>query len=132
MEDALHGAFLPDLFKGFTYHISRIEVTGMPVKQAGIAFPDPNQTYGANWIASCVVTGRLVAELRGTAEFWSWDHAFLMREGRDEILRWHTESVETALGEARDATSREDARQMERITRTRAWLSVLPSIVNGT
>ena len=54
-----------------------------------------------------------------------------MAEGRYEIFRQHTEAVETALGEARAAASKADACCMGRITRTGAWLLVLPSNVNG-
>ena len=35
----------------------------MPVKQAGMALPDPTQTAPANWQASCVITGHLVKGL---------------------------------------------------------------------
>ena len=38
-------------------------ITDLTVKQSGIALPDPTQTAGANWTASCVITGNLVAAL---------------------------------------------------------------------
>ena len=55
-----------------------------------------------------------------------------MGEGREEIQQGHAEYVETALGEARATTLKPDARRMGRIQRTGAWLSVIPSTVNGT
>ena len=64
VEDELRGAFLPALFKGGTSQIPRREVTGMPVKQAGVFFPDTTQTAGANWTASSVFTGHLVVAIR--------------------------------------------------------------------
>ena len=75
----------------------------MPVKQAGIVLPDPTQTAGANWIASCMVTGHLVAALRGTAKFGLGNHSLLMREGRQEKRQRHPEEAETALVESQSA-----------------------------
>ena len=83
-------------------------------------------------MASCVITGHLVAALRGTAEFRSGDRALLMEEGREEIQRRHTEAAEAALGEAWAYASMEDTQWTGRIQRTGAWLSVLLSTVNGT
>ena len=34
------------------------------MKQAGLAFPDPTKTAPENWMATCVITGQLVAVLR--------------------------------------------------------------------
>ena len=64
MEDDLCDELLLALFKGGTSQIPRREVTGMPVKQAGIFFPDTTQTDGANWTASSVFTGHLVVAIR--------------------------------------------------------------------
>ena len=55
-----------------------------------------------------------------------------MGEGRDEIHWQHAEAAETALGEARATAFTEDACHMGRIMQTGAWMSVLPSTVNGT
>ena len=87
VEDELQDTLLPALFQGAMSQILGIEITGLPVKQDGIALPNPTQTAGSNWTVSCVITGHLVAALRGTAEFRSGDHALLMGEGREEIRR---------------------------------------------
>ena len=130
-EDALRDIFLLALFQGATAQIPRRAITGLPVKQPGIALPKPTQTEGENWTASCVITGHLVLALRGTVEFRSSDHALLMWEGREEIRQRHAEGSETALREAWDTASNLDARRLGRIKRTGAWMSVLPSTVNG-
>ena len=83
-------------------------------------------------MTSCIITGYLIAALRGTAEFRSGDHALLMVGGRDEIQRWHAEEADKALGEAQATTFTEDPFRMGRITWTGVWLSVLPYTVNGT
>ena len=56
VEDALHDAFILALFKGVISQIPGRVVTGMPVKQAGVALPDPTQTVRDNWTAYCVIT----------------------------------------------------------------------------
>ena len=132
MEDDLCDELLPALFKGDTSQIPMIAVTGLTVKQAGIALPGHTQTVGTNWMESCVITGHLVAELRGTDEFRARVCALLMIEGRGNIHRRHAEDAEMALGEAQAAASMADAFQMVRIMQAGAWLLVLPSTVNGT
>ena len=83
-------------------------------------------------MASCVITGHLVAALCRTAEFRSGDYALLMGKGREKIQRQHAEAAETTLGEARDASSNPDSRRLGSIERIGACLSVPPSNVNGT
>ena len=68
VEDDLRDKFVPDLFQGGTSQIYGREITGLLVKQANIALPEPTHTSGANWTVSCVITGHLIAALRGTAE----------------------------------------------------------------
>ena len=109
VEGNLQDAFLQDLFKGATSQIPGRTVTGLPVKQARIELPDPNQTARANWTASCFITGHLVTALPDVADFWSGDDALLMGEVRDEIRQRNFKDVETALGEAWAAMSMEDA-----------------------
>ena len=65
------------------------------------------------------------------AEFRSGDHALLMGESREEIQWQHSEAAETALGEARAASSKTDGQWQGRIQMMGVWLSVLPSTVNS-
>ena len=55
----------------------------------------------------------------------------MMGEGRYEIRRQHVNHKGTALGECQAAVSTEDAHRLGRIMRMGAWLSVLPSTING-
>ena len=59
-------------------------------------------------MASCVITGHLLAALRRTVKIRSGDHSFLIVEGRYDILRRHAEVEKTALGEVRAAASKPD------------------------
>ena len=120
VEDEMRYTFLTELFQGDISQIPGRAITGLPVKQAGIDLPKPTRTAGENWTLSCIITGHLVAELQGTAEFRSGDHALLMGEGREEIRQRHAEAEDTALVKARAAASKLDDRRMGRIHRT--WL----------
>ena len=60
-------------------------VTCLPVKQAGLALTNPTLTAPENWTASCVITGHLVAELRGQVKFWTSDHSTYLRKGYTEV-----------------------------------------------
>ena len=68
VEDELWEKLLPSFFNGITYQIPQMAITGLPVKQAGIALTDPTQTLGENWTESYVIIGHLVAALSGTAK----------------------------------------------------------------
>ena len=64
LEKALRETFVTALFKGLGDGVPGRGVTLLSVKQAGLALPDPTQTYPENWMASCVITGQLVGALR--------------------------------------------------------------------
>ena len=100
VEKALWEGFLPDLFHGATEHMPDWTITGLPVKHAGLAIPDPAHMAKGNWTASCVVTGHLVAALRGRVEFRSGDHTQLLTDDRKEIRRQKDQEVEEAFSAA--------------------------------
>ena len=131
-EDALRDIFLPTLFQRVTGHIPKRVITSLLVKQSGISLPDPTRTAGGNWMASCVITGHLVAALHGTDELRLVKHALLLVEGREEICQQHAEEADTTLGEAWAAALNTEARRLGQIQRTGVWLSLLLSTVNGT
>ena len=64
VEEDIAKAFLPALFEGAGDGSPGREITRLPVKQAGMALPDPTQTAPENWQVSCDDTGRLLV-LRG-------------------------------------------------------------------
>ena len=65
VEEDIAKAFLPSLFEGVGDGAPGRSITRLPVKQAGMALPDPTRTAPENWQASCVITGHLVSALRG-------------------------------------------------------------------
>ena len=90
VEHELWDTFLQALFKGATSQFPMRAINGLPLKQARISLTDLTWTEGENLTASCVITENLFVMLRGTTEFSSGDHTFLMGEGRLEIRRRHT------------------------------------------
>ena len=64
VEKALRESFVLALFEGMVEGTLDRAVTCLPVKQAGLDLPDPTMTAPENWMASCVITGHLVAALR--------------------------------------------------------------------
>ena len=82
VEEALREVFLPALFRELTEGLPTRENTRLPIKQAGLAIPDPVLTAPENWTASCVITGHLVAALRGQTTFRTADHTDCLMGGR--------------------------------------------------
>ena len=67
------------------------------MKQAGLAIPDLVKTAPENWTASCVITGHLVAALRGHVVFLTADHSACLRGGRLAVRHWGEQRAEEAL-----------------------------------
>ena len=97
VEKALKETFMPALFEGLREGVPERGVTCLSVKQAGLALPESSQTAPENWTASCVITGHLVAALRGQVEFWMADHLACLREGRTAVRRLGQRQAEEYL-----------------------------------
>ena len=81
VEEALRKTFLTVLFRGLGEVAPGRGVTRLPVKQAVLYLPEPTRTAPENWMTSCVITGPLVAALRGQEKFRTADHSAFLREG---------------------------------------------------
>ena len=87
VEEEIKTAFTPELFHGMKDGAPGRVITRLPVKQAGLALPDPMRTALDNWQASCVITGHLVSALRGQVTFRTVDHAACLWGGRVAVRR---------------------------------------------
>ena len=96
-EKALRKTFVPVLFEGLGDGVPERGFTRLPVKQVGLALPDPTQTAPENWTAYCVVTGHLVAALRGQLDFRKEDHSVCLQEGLTAVWRHGQQREEEAL-----------------------------------
>ena len=74
VEEDIKTAFIPEIFHIVGDRAPGRAIPRLPVKQAGLAQPDPTRTYPDNWQASCVITGHLVSELKGQVTFRTADH----------------------------------------------------------
>jgi len=132
VEEALAENFLPTLFGTGIQCDTKRQLACLPVKHAGLALPNPTTTAESNWKASTLICGHLVAALRGTTDFRSEDHTSTMQSGKAELrmrnLKVYDEKLATILKPMTATKSRTICRGKE----TGAWLSVLPSTVNGT
>ena len=124
VEEALREVFVPALFRGLTEGLPTRENTRLPVKQAGLAIPDPVKTAPENWTASCVITGHLLASLRGQVEFRMADHSACLREVQTAVWRRITQREEEALAETISGSPVQGTRRLQRATNTGDWLTV--------
>ena len=131
VEEEIKTAFLPELFKCVGYGEPGRAIIGLPVKQAGMALPDPMRTAPDNWQASYVVTGHLVSALRDQVTFQTADHAACLRDGRAAVRRKSVVKVMASLVATIARFPELVTRRMHRATKTGAWLTVQPSTVNG-
>ena len=79
VEEVLQENFLPALFLDLGERTTWRGVTRLPVKQAGMDLPDPMNMASENWTVSCVITGHIVAALRGQEEFQTAAHSSYLR-----------------------------------------------------
>ena len=85
VEKALREAFITYLFQGLVEGTLGRGVTCLPVKQEGLDLPEPKKTGPENWKASYVLTGHLIAELRGQKEFRTSEQSTYLQEGRADV-----------------------------------------------
>jgi hypothetical protein len=132
IEQTLTSEFLPALFGVDGVEDTHKLLACLPVKAAGLAIPNPTATAESNWTASTLVCGHLVAALRGRQEFRSADHAATMSHGKAEIRKQNVEESEASLTAILTSLPADKSRTIGRGRETGAWLSILPSTVNGT
>ena len=132
VEKALRETFVPALFERLGDGVPERGATRLPVKQAGLAIPEPSQTATENWMASCVITGNLVAALRGQVDFRTADQSACLQEGLTAVRQRGQRQVEEALTAALEGPPVQHARRMRQTTKTGAWLIMQLPTVNGT
>jgi hypothetical protein len=126
IESALRTQFLSALFGKESLTASQWQLTCLPIKQAGIAIPDPMESAGGNLMASTVVCGHLVMALRGKEEFRSVTHQSIMAEEKaatgKKSLELTSAKLAMTLCRLPDGLSPTIKREQE----IGAWLTVLP------
>ena len=75
VEQVLRDIFITALYQGLGEGTPGRGITHLPMKQMGLALPDPTKTAPENWTAPCVITGHLVAVLTVQEEYRTTDHS---------------------------------------------------------
>ena len=132
VEEALWEVFVPVLFRGLTEGLPTRKKNHLLVKQTGLAIPDPVKMAPENWTAYFLITGHLVAALRGQAAFWTADHTACLRGVRLAVRHRGEQRAEEALTVALEGAPVLQACRMRRSAKTGACLTVLSSTLNGT
>ena len=95
-------------------------------------FHTRKKTTHENCTESFVITGHLVAALTSKEEFRTVDHSAYLQEGTEEVRKRRILRSEEDLADTLVGAPVQDAHQLRRVTKMGAWLTVQPSMINGT
>jgi hypothetical protein len=110
----------------------RLDLSRLPVKQAGLAIADPTASADENYLSSTVLCSHIRAALLGDKEFSSADHASAIKAARREMRERKSLLDAEKLRKILLRQSPENARVVARGTETGGWLQAPPSHANGT
>ena len=134
LETAIRTVLLPALFGGADpTEISPDlrSVLSLPIRHGGISLPDPTVTADTNHTTSSVCTALLTDSLLDGTELSLVDHQKCMAEGKKGAT---TERNATATADLAALLSNFPPAERRRLDRNQycgAWISVLPTTVNG-
>jgi hypothetical protein len=133
VEDALATTFLPALLQEEAApDASFRELMALPVRRAGLGIPDPQLTAAGCHQASLESTGELTRTLRAGTDMDVQAHAAEATIHRRRIRKEKDKAEEAALQALCAAARPTAARRMNRSKETGAWLTAMPSTLNGT
>ena len=75
-------------------------------------------------MASCVITGNLVTEIRVQEYFRMVDHTKFIRDGIEELQKQYVVRDEAALTETLEGAPDQVAGRLWQVTKTGVWLTV--------
>ena len=101
-------------------------------KQDRLSLQDPTHTAQENWTLSYVVTGHIVATIRGKVEFRSVGQSELLRGGGIEIQWQKIYDAVKALEEVNEEIPPIEVCHLLQGYMTNVWLLVVPSTIDRT
>jgi hypothetical protein len=110
----------------------RRALSGLPVKWAGLAIPDPTALAQPNYEASILLCSHILAAFRGVNVFRSTDHLKVIQDVKAELKLRNAAKSESSLNDLASKMSCDNYRTILRGKETGQWLPVLPLTVNGT
>ena len=132
IEERLAKKFIPALF-GTELEDPAVRILStLPVKEAGMAIPNPTKTARQNYNASTVAVGHLVQAIRGRDQFRPADHYSVIQSAKKATLERKQDQAKDTLRELSAKMSKVKSRTILRGKETGGWLSLMPSMVSGT
>ena len=133
IEQALSATFLPSLLEASPDQPASLRaLMALPIKFGGAGLPNPTVTADRHHTTSSSCTSVLSeAILRNTAEWTYMDHSRMMTEGKTTARNANTVLHQEELDGLMAPMSPRMKRSTTRSQSTGAWLSVIPSNING-
>ena len=133
IEHAIATEFLPALLQLPAADVAPLrDRMALPVRYGGIGIPNPVQTADECYDASRDCTNELKTSLEDRKILDVKAYAQSVRTARDFITQDRNNRHAKALKALKQAADPFTARQMERARLTGAWLTTMPSNINGT
>jgi hypothetical protein len=137
VEKALATQFLPALFGESLATATddtdpRRLCACLPVKHAGIAIEDPTATSDVFYEVSTLICSHLTAAVRGVEKFKHSTHMAIRKDTIAELRKRKTQRHDKELSSILAPLVCHTIQHLKTRTETGAWLSVMPSTVNGT
>jgi hypothetical protein len=132
IEEAVQTAFLPALFGLTEIGEETRALTALPVKHSGLSIPFAPKSAPINHATSAACCSHLVEAMQERREWAHADHVRAMRDGRRDAQTGSTAAAELQLGNLLKELPTRRRRIVDRGKHTGAWLSVLPTTINGT
>ena len=107
-------------------------LTALPVKHAGLALPNPTTTANQNYQASTLICSHLISAIRGHSTFSSHTHQQTLTAGKAELVQRKQASNDKELDLILQSFPDDTKQSYRRGKETGSWLSLTPSILNGT
>jgi hypothetical protein len=133
LEEAIATHFLPAILDASVEEVATIRgLLALPVRLGGLGIPDPTTTGEFCFEASCESTKLLQDSLLGGVDLSSHAHKGAAAAGRHKVRKKQKVALEARLASILAAARPMEKRRIERSKHTGAWLTTMPSILNGS
>jgi hypothetical protein len=133
VRDKMRSTFLPALLKtSITDGDPILNLACLPVKNAGLALPNPVESAEANFRASEVANSHIIQVMRKKEIFSLQDHSATTNQVKGELKKRRDLTNKAHLDSILGLMTKDLSRTVSRGCETGAWLTVMPSTIAGT
>ena len=133
LEEAIATRFLPALLDTTVEEVAGLrDLLALPVRLGGLGIPDPTKTGGQCLSSSMRSTSLLMSSLIDGTPLCAAAHRSAASRGRRAVRLEHQEKQKESLDSILAGARPSDKRRIERSAATGAWLTTMPSVLNGT